>query len=163
MRRRSLIPQHIADHVERQGHKHHYVRYSEGADYYNLPYWSFVHLAKEAGSTVELHRSAIADTFIIDRYLDENCLVLPEESNRKESEREMKKRKKDIEKMKSLMEEGRKRWVRYDEGAILYSVGIHTFQKLAKDAKAIYKVGGITLIDTNKLDRFIEAFEVEDD
>ena len=28
---------------------------------------------------------------------------------------------------------GKKKWVRYDEGAALYSMGIHSFQKLAKD------------------------------
>lgn len=33
---------------------------------------------------------------------------------------------------------GKKKWVRYDEGAALYSMGIHSFQKLAKDAKATY-------------------------
>ncbi|HCM91480.1 MAG TPA: hypothetical protein DIS78_02785 [Lachnospiraceae bacterium] len=75
----------------------------------------------------------------------------------------MKKRNKDVEKIKRLVAEGSKRWVRYDEGALLYSVGIHTFQKLARDAKACYKVSGVTLIDTQKLDRFIEAFEMEDD
>jgi len=42
-------------------------------------------------------------------------------------------------------------------------VGIHTFQKLAKDARACYKVGGVTLIDTQKLDKFIQAFEMEDE
>ena len=89
--------------------------------------------------------------------------MLPEETGRKESVREMKKRNKDIEKIKHLVENGSKRWVRYDEGALLYSVGIHTFQKLAKDAKACYRVGGVTLIDTQKLDKFIEAFEVEED
>ncbi len=101
---------------------------------------------------------AVADTFAIDRYLDENCLLEPEIPIRKESVRDMKKRNKDVEKIKRLVADGSKRWVRYDEGAILYSVGIHTFQKLARYAKACYKVGGVTLIDTHKLDRFIEAF-----
>lgn len=156
-------PDHIADHIEKRGYRHNYVLYYTGADYYDLPYWTFVHLAKDAGATVELHRLAVADTLAIDRYLDENCLVLPEETGRKESVREMKKRNKDIEKIKHLVENGSKRWVRYDEGALLYSVGIHTFQRLAKDAKACYRVGGVTLIDTQKLDKFIEAFEVEED
>ena len=49
-------PDHIADHVESRGCRHHYVLYSTGADYYDLPYWTFVHLAKDAGSTVDLHR-----------------------------------------------------------------------------------------------------------
>ena len=156
-------PDHIADHVKRRGCRHHYVLYSKGADYYDLPYWTFVHLAKDAGSTVDLHRMAVADTLQIDRYLDENCLIEPDESDRKESVREMKRREKDIEKIRQQVKDGSKRWVRYKEGADLYSVGIHTFEKLAKDAKACYRVGGVTLIDTIKLDKFIEAFEVEDD
>ena len=89
-------PDHIADHIEKRGYRHNYVLYYTGADYYDLPYWTFVHLAKDAGATVELHRLAVADTLAIDRYLDENCLVLPEETGRKESVREMKKRNKDI-------------------------------------------------------------------
>ena len=112
-------PDHIADHIEKRGYRHNYVLYYTGADYYDLPYWTFVHLAKDAGATVELHRLAVADTLAIDRYLDENCLVLPEETGRKESVREMKKRNKDIEKIKHLVENGSKRWVRYDEGALL--------------------------------------------
>ena len=163
MVRKSRGPDHIREHIEKHGYKHNYVLYGAGAYYYDLPYWTFVHLAKDAGATVDLHRMAVADTLAIDKYLDENCLLEPEIPCRKESVREMKKRNKDVEKIKRLVAEGSKRWVRYDEGAILYSVGIHTFQKLARDAKACYKVGGVTLIDTQKLDRFIEAFEMEDD
>lgn len=85
-------PNHIADHIEKRGYRHNYVLYYTGADYYDLPYWTFVHLAKDAGATVELHRLAVADTLAIDRYLDDNCLVLPEETGRKESVREMKDR-----------------------------------------------------------------------
>ncbi len=156
-------PDNIREHVEKRGHKYNYMLYNKGAYYYDLPYWTFVHLAKDAGATVELHRMAVADTLAIDRYLDKNCLLEPETIIGKESVREMMKRNKDVEKIKRLVAEGSKRWVRYDEGAILYSVGIHTFQKIAKDAKACYKVGNIILIDTHKLDKFIEAFEMEDD
>ena len=38
---------------------------------------------------------------------------------------------------------GKKKWVRYDEGAVLYSMGIHAFTKLAKEAKAIYRISFI--------------------
>ena len=38
-----------------------------------------------------------------------------------------------------------KTFVRYDEGAERYSMSKHSFMKLAKDARAIYKIGGITL------------------
>ena len=90
MVRKSRGPDHIREHVEKRGYKHNYMLYSKGAYYYDLPYWTFVHLAKDAGATVDLHRMAVADTFAIDRYLDENCLVEPEKPSRKESVREMK-------------------------------------------------------------------------
>ena len=51
---------------------------------------------------------------------------------------------------------GKKKWVRYDEGAMLYSMGIHSFQKLAKDAKATYHVNRIALVNTENLDEYIE-------
>ena len=35
-----------------------------------------------------------------------------------------------------------KKFVSYREGADLYSLGLHTFEKLAKDANAIYRVKG---------------------
>ena len=35
---------------------------------------------------------------------------------------------------------GKKKFVRYAEGAALYSLGLHTFQEVAKEANAVYKV-----------------------
>ena len=40
--------------------------------------------------------------------------------------------------LEKLVKGGRKKFVRYEEGAMLYSMGIHTFQQLAKDARAVY-------------------------
>lgn len=42
-------------------------------------------------------------------------------------------------------------------------MGLHTFQKIAKDAKAVYKVGGVVLIDTRKVDEFIMEFNVDEE
>ena len=39
---------------------------------------------------------------------------------------------------------------RYEEGAQLYSMGLHTFQELAKDAKAVYHVKRVVLVPTMK-------------
>ena len=38
--------------------------------------------------------------------------------------------------LEKLVKGGRKKFVRYEEGAMLYSMGVHTFQQLAKDARA---------------------------
>ena len=42
--------------------------------------------------------------------------------------------------LEKLVKGGRKKFVRYEEGAMLYSMGIHTFQQLAKDARSVYHV-----------------------
>ena len=39
-----------------------------------------------------------------------------------------------------------KKYVRYKEGAERYSMGLHTFQELAKEANAIYRVRKIVLV-----------------
>lgn len=53
-----------------------------------------------------------------------------------------------------------KKFVRYKEGAELYSMGITNFQKIAKEAKAIYKVGNIVLVNTNILDDYLEMYKL---
>ena len=58
---------------------------------------------------------------------------------------------------------GKKKWVRYDEGAVLYSMGIHSFTELAKEAKAIYRIRRIVLVNTEKLDEYIEMMYGEGD
>ena len=40
--------------------------------------------------------------------------------------------------LEKLVKGGRKKFVCYEEGAMLYSMGVHTFQQLAKDARAVY-------------------------
>ena len=51
----------------------------------------------------------------------------------------------------------RKKWVRYKEGAVMYSMGIHSFMDLAKEAGATYHVKGIVLVNTEKLDEYLEV------
>ncbi len=57
-----------------------------------------------------------------------------------------------------LVENGHKKFVRYDEGAALYSLGLHTFQEIAKEAGAIYKVKRCVLVNTTKVDEYLENF-----
>ncbi|MBQ5674099.1 MAG: hypothetical protein IIV45_03275 [Lachnospiraceae bacterium] len=70
----------------------------------------------------------------------------------------MKSRKKDIPQMEKMVRERRKKFVRYDEGAQLYSMGLHTFQNLAKDAGAIYRVKRVVLVNLDIIDEYLEAF-----
>ena len=53
-----------------------------------------------------------------------------------------------------------KKFIRYKEGAILYSMSRSTFERRAKDAKAIYKMGKIALVNTEIFERYLESFRV---
>lgn len=64
--------------------------------------------------------------------------------------------------MEKLVKGGRKKFVRYEEGAMLYSMGIHTFQQLAKDARAVYHVKRIALVNLDLIDEYLEAFRDEE-
>ena len=44
------------------------------------------------------------------------------------------------------------------EGAILYSMSQNKFEAFAKEAGATYKVGGIVLVNTEIIDKYIELF-----
>ena len=56
-----------------------------------------------------------------------------------------------------------KRFVRYPEGAEMYSMGISKFQELAKDAKACYKVNQLVLVNLDIIDEYLETFHIVDD
>ena len=47
----------------------------------------------------------------------------------------------EIKELEPMVKSGKKRFVRYQEGAELYSMGLHTFEQLAKEAGAIYTSG----------------------
>lgn len=51
-----------------------------------------------------------------------------------------------------------KKWVRYTEGAERYSMGVTKFMELAKEAKAVYKVDKIVLVNCDIFDKFLETF-----
>ena len=51
-----------------------------------------------------------------------------------------------------------KKFVRYGEGAQLYSMSQSTFEKLAKEAKALYKYNKLVLVNTEKIDEYLELF-----
>ena len=106
---------------------------------YSLPYWTFVTLAKDADATWALRKTAIVDTVALNKYLEEQMKLGPD--NKTESEKEKMKTRKRMVDLKETVGNGRKKWVRYDEGAELYSMGLHTFQKYAKDAGAAYRIG----------------------
>lgn len=55
-----------------EGHKRKFVSYKEGAEIYEILYYSFVRLAKEADANYTLRKTAVIDVDIIEQYLDEH-------------------------------------------------------------------------------------------
>lgn len=51
-----------------------------------------------------------------------------------------------------------KKFVRYKEGAEKYGLGLTKFQALAKEAKAVYKVDGVALVNCELFEKFLETF-----
>ncbi|MCF0127786.1 MAG: hypothetical protein HUJ70_04410 [Pseudobutyrivibrio sp.] len=66
--------------------------------------------------------------------------------------------RKQPDKLESLLDGGKKKWVRYDEGAQIFSLGVHTFMKIAKEAGAVYHIGHIVLVNLEKVDEYMEIF-----
>ena len=51
-----------------------------------------------------------------------------------------------------------RKFVRYQEGADRYSLGLTKFKELAKDAGAIYKIGKIALVNCEVFERYLELY-----
>ena len=62
--------------------------------------------------------------------------------------------RKDVETTKHFM----KKFVRYKEGAEKYSIGLTKFQELAKEAKAVYKIDGLALVNCELFEKYLETF-----
>ena len=62
--------------------------------------------------------------------------------------------RKDVDKTKQLA----KKFVRYPEGAQRYSLGLTKFQELAKEAKAVYKIDKIALVNCEIFEKYLETF-----
>ena len=56
----------------------------------------------------------------------------------------------------------RKKFVRYAEGAELYSIGMTKFQEMAKECGAIYNVNKIVLVNLDIFDEYLESFRLSD-
>ncbi|WP_242830348.1 DUF6462 family protein [Butyrivibrio sp. AE3009] len=135
------------------GKKHRYCTYQNGARLYSMAYWSFVVMCKEAGANISLRKTALVDLDVLDKYIEENC-----NEDYESEDMDMTRRRK-IENLEEIVKEGKKKYVRYAEGAELYSMGRHTFEALAKEAQATRKVKGVVLCNTEKIDAFIESFK----
>ncbi len=64
--------------------------------------------------------------------------------------------KKDYQKAQKKM----KNFVRYKEGAELYSMCQTKFERLAKDAGAVYKVDRLVLVNLEVFEKYLETFRL---
>ena len=62
--------------------------------------------------------------------------------------------RKDVEKTKASS----RKFVRYQEGAERYSLGLTKFKELAIDAGAVYKVGKVALVNCEIFEQYLELF-----
>ena len=53
-----------------------------------------------------------------------------------------------------------KRFVRYKEGAELYSMCQTKFEEIAKEAGAVYKLNKLVLVNCDFLDDYLETFRM---
>ena len=54
----------------------------------------------------------------------------------------------------------KKDYVRYGEGAEIYSMSRCSFMKLAKNAHAIIKINRISIVDTRIFETYLESFRL---
>lgn len=69
--------------------------------------------------------------------------------------------RKQIENIEGLLTNGKKKFVRYEEGATMYSMGINSFTELAREAKAVYHIKKIALVNTEIIEEYLEQFKDE--
>lgn len=116
-----------------EGRKQKYMTYQQAARYYGLPYWGFVKVAKEAKATWKLRKTAIVDTVVFDKYLEEHCVVTEDEDVIYETEEmDMPRARKEIKNMEELIKSKKKKYVRYAEGAELFQWGFTAFRRLPR-------------------------------
>jgi hypothetical protein len=57
-----------------------------------------------------------------------------------------------------LQKSNKKRFVRYKEGAELYSICQSKFEKMAKEAQATYKLDKVVLVNCDIFEEYLELY-----
>ncbi|PLT87025.1 DUF6462 family protein [Mediterraneibacter gnavus] len=74
----------------------------------------------------------------------------------------MPRQRKENPELEKMVRDRRKKFVRYEEGAQIYSMGFNTFKQLAKDAGAVYHIKRVVLVNLEIIDEYLEAFRDEE-
>lgn len=143
-----------------KGNKERFVTYYQGARLYDMGYSKFLKLAKEAGANLPIRKTSIVDLDKVDAYL-----VYLRQQEAKKTDEELEKKRLEEEEMARLENEflemmteaDRKKYIRYDEGALLYSMSLDAFRRLAIKAGATHSVGRAVLVNREVVDEYIES------
>ena len=60
-----------------------------------------------------------------------------------------------------MKEINEKKYVRYKEGAEIYSISQSLFERLAKQAGAIYKIGRAVLVNCEIFEEYLDTFRIQ--
>ena len=133
-----------------KGNKRRFVTYYQGARYYDMGYSAFMKLAKKANANLPIRKTCIVDMDKIDAYLvkeHEREVQLKDEELEKKRLEEEEFLRLENEFLEMMTEAERKNYIRYDEGALLYSMSTDSFRKLAMKAGATHQIGHMILVN----------------
>lgn len=54
----------------------------------------------------------------------------------------------------------RKKFVRYKEGAAMYSMCQSKFERMAREAKVTYKIDKLVFVNTELFEKYLETFRI---
>lgn len=60
--------------------------------------------------------------------------------------------------LEKILARKKKKYIRYEEGAVLYSMGKNSFRQIAQDAHTIVRLKRIALVNVEVLDEYLESF-----
>ena len=60
--------------------------------------------------------------------------------------------------LEKILARKKKKYIRYEEGAVLYSMGKNSFRQIAQDVHAIVRLKRIALVNVEVLDEYLESF-----
>ncbi len=158
--KKKVRPPNLDMYIE--GNKRRFVTYYQGARYYDMGYSAFKKLAKKAGANLPIRKTCIIDLDKVDAYLaylhkQEVIKKDNEISKQKLEEEEMRRLENQF--LEALTEAEKKNYIRYDEGALLYSMSMDSFRKLAMEAGATHQVGHMILVNKKVVDDYIESLD----
>ena len=119
-----------------------FIRYDEGTEIYGIGLTKLKEIARKANATYKINRLVLINMDILDNYLNEYRMANMVELTPK------------------IPKTFPRKYIRYKEAVLLYSIGDRTLRELAKDAEVIRKVGGVAMINVVDFERYLEQYHI---